>query len=76
MLTMRLEEAACALESACGPRDGAAHVLQRARVATANAVALDLLSARRAASIWRGAARRHPALAAARLDRPAAAQPS
>ena len=60
ILIGRLEELARALERSGAPRAAAGRLLESASVATANAVALDLLTNERAASIWREVADRHP----------------
>jgi hypothetical protein len=62
LLTVRLEELACAVESAGAPPERVARLLELASVATVQAVALELVSAERAETIWRGAKERHPAL--------------
>ena len=60
ILCARLEELACALERSGAPSDAAPRLLESAAVATANAVALDLLSADAARTIWQELERRHP----------------
>lgn len=62
LLTHRLEELARAVERSGAPLDSVGRLIELASVATAQAVALDLLSADRAEGIWAEASRRHPAL--------------
>ena len=62
LLTNRLEELALALERSGAPPQRVARLLELTSAATVHAVALDLLSAERAATIWRAATDRHPAL--------------
>jgi len=69
LLALRLEELARALEQAGVPSQAAARLLESASVATMHAVSLDLVTSERAAAIWTDASDRHPALAAASLDR-------
>jgi soluble lytic murein transglycosylase-like protein len=65
LLARRLEEIASAAERACASRGAVARLLEPASIATAYAVRLELVSADRAATIWRDAASRHPVLAGA-----------
>lgn len=60
VLIGRLEELARAVELSGAPSAAAARLLEAASVATANAVALDLLTSERAAAIWREASDRYP----------------
>ena len=62
LLTQRLDELATALTRSNAPADGVARLIELASVATMHAVALELLTADRAAEIWTSAVRRHPAL--------------
>ena len=61
LLAHRLDELAAALERPV-PQVGATHRLELASLATERAVALRLISERRAAAIWADAVRRHPVL--------------
>ena len=62
LLTQRLDELASALTRSGAPVDEVARLIELASVATMHAVALELLSADRAAEIWTSATRRHPVL--------------
>ena len=62
ILIARLEELARAAERTGAPAAVVAQLLESASVATANAIALNLLSDELAASIWSQAADRHPAV--------------
>lgn len=61
-LTQRLDELAGALERSGAPAETIGRLLELASVATVHAVALDLVSAERAAQIWHVARERHPVL--------------
>lgn len=63
ILLARLEELARALERSGAPNDAIARLLESASVATMNAVALQLISAEAADSIWRDVEQRHPRVA-------------
>ena len=63
VLILRLEELARALERSGAPNESIARLLESASVATMNAVALQLISAEAADSIWREAEERHPRVA-------------
>jgi hypothetical protein len=63
ILVARLEELARALESSGARPEAISRLLESASVATMNAVALSLISAEAAETIWRSAADRHPELA-------------
>lgn len=69
ILSAHLEELARTLERAAVPRDIATRLLESASVATMHAVALELLTPRRASDLWHEAAEHHPGVA---LDRFAA----
>ena len=71
LLAMRLEELARALDRAGAPRLEAGRLLELASVATLNAVALDLLTAERAARVWRDARERHPVIETVEAQQPA-----
>ena len=60
VLIARLEELARAAERSGASQAAIARLLESASVATANAIALDLLTNELAESIWTDAARRHP----------------
>jgi soluble lytic murein transglycosylase-like protein len=68
ILGLRLEELARALERSGAPPAEIARLLEAASVATANAVALELLSAERARGIWSETAARHPQVAGLREE--------
>jgi cobalamin biosynthesis protein CbiD len=70
ILSARLEELAHALERAGAPAEAAARLLKSPSVATANAVALDLLTAEAAETIWREVSDRHPQIAPLRTTPP------
>ena len=63
ILIARLEELARALERSGAPNESISRLLESASVATMNAVALQLISAEAADSIWRGVEERHPRVA-------------
>jgi hypothetical protein len=60
VLIGRLEELARAVERSGAPNAAAGRLLEAASVATANAVALDLITSQQAEAIWREASDRHP----------------
>jgi soluble lytic murein transglycosylase-like protein len=68
ILGLRLEELARALERSGASPAAIARLLEAASVATANAVALELLTAERARGIWSETAARHPAVSALREE--------
>ena len=70
LLTLRLEELATAVERARTPSAEVERLLELAAMATAHAVALELLTSDRAARVWREAEERHPALETVEIRRP------
>jgi hypothetical protein len=60
ILVARLEELARALERSGASNEAITRLLESASVATMNAVALQLISAEAADSIWRDVEERHP----------------
>lgn len=63
ILVGRLEELARALERSGAPSDSVARLLESAAVATVNAVALNLITAEIADTIWHEVEERHPTVA-------------
>jgi len=63
ILLARLEELARALEGSGASNDAISRLLESASIATMNAIALNLLSAQAAETIWREVEQRHPAVA-------------
>jgi hypothetical protein len=63
ILSARLDELATTLEREALPRHVAARLVESASVATAHAVALELLSAGQASELWQEAAEHHPGVA-------------
>ena len=70
LLTTRLEDLSQVFECQGAPAGEARRLLELASVATSRAVALELLSAERAETIWRTAKERHPLLAEAERGLP------
>jgi hypothetical protein len=67
LLSLRLEELAGTLERAGASAQAVGDQLDLASLATMHAVAVDLVTAERAAAIWRATRERHPALEALEL---------
>jgi len=63
LLIGRLEELARALERSGAPSESISQLLESASIATVNAVALQLISAEAAETIWREVEDRHPEVA-------------
>jgi hypothetical protein len=63
ILVGRLEELARVLERSGAPGDAVTRLLESAAVATVNAVALNLITAEMAETIWHEVEERHPTVA-------------